>query len=259
MIIYFSGTGNTRHCAGILSKLLSENLHELSAEELRDPSAAFVDIPEDETRVIWAFPTYSWGVPPVVAAFMEKASFSRRTIEATHFMLTSCGDDMAYTDRQWKRILTRRGVCCGSTFAVEMPNTYTLMKGFDVDSKEVETRKLAACGERLRHIAEAIKNGEDSELIRGAFPLIKSSIIYPWFKRYAMSPKPFHSTEACIECGLCARSCPVENIQMIDGRPQWGDFCALCLRCYHVCPRHAVAYGKATDGKGQYICPDKGF
>lgn len=257
MIIYFSGTGNTRHCARRLSELLGENIHELSVEELRDPASAIMDLQEGESRVIWAFPTYSWGVPPVVAAFMEKASFTAPVFSAAHYMLTSCGDDMAYTDRQWRRILRHRGISAREAFAVEMPNTYTLMKGFDVDSPVIETRKLEACEQRLLHIAEAIKEGKPSELIRGAFPFVKSAIIYPWFKRYAMSPEPFRSTEGCIECGLCARSCPMGNITMENGRPQWGELCALCLRCYHICPRHAVAYGKATEGKGQYMCPLK--
>lgn len=257
MIIYFSGTGNTRYCAKRLASLLDENVHELSVEELRNPASARIDLPEGESRLIWAFPTYSWGIPPVVASFMEAATFSMAVSSAAHYMLTSCGDDMAYADRQWRSILKHRGIAGREAFAIEMPNTYTLMKGFDVDSSDVEFRKLSECEYRLKHIAEAIKEGKPSELIRGAFPFVKSAVIYPWFKRFAMSPKPFHATEGCVECGLCARSCPMGNIKMTDGRPQWGEKCALCLRCYHICPRHAVAYGKATEGKGQYICPLK--
>ena len=37
--------------------------------------------------------------------------------------------------------------------------------------------------------------------------------------------------------------------------PHWGNRCAMCLRCYHSCPRNAVAYGKATAGKGRYMAP----
>lgn len=256
MIVFFTGTGNTRHCSQLLAEELGESLHELCTDELRKPANASLDIPKEEQRIIWAFPTYSWGIPPVVARYIAEVKLSIRAANATHYMLTTCGDDMAYTDRQWRRILGKRGVRAAEAFAVEMPNTYTLMKGFDVDSPEVERRKLEACGERIRHIADAIRNGKPSELIRGTFPAVKSSVIYPWFKRFAMSPKPFHANEGCISCGLCARSCPMENISMNDGLPAWGDNCALCLRCYHICPRHAVAYGNATDGKGQYMCPD---
>lgn len=251
MIIYFSGTGNTRHCAIELARLLGESVHELSADELKDPSSARIDTADE--RVIWAFPTYSWGMPPVVADVIVKAQFSDKVRAARHYMLTTCGDDMGYTDRQWRRILKKRGFNTAGAYAVIMPNTYTLMKGFDVDSPELAREKVAASAERIKLIAEAIRNGGDDMPIRGSFPWIKSAIIYPWFKRFAMSPKPFHTNAACTACGLCSRVCPMENISPDpDGTPVWGKDCALCLRCYHSCPRRAICYGKATDGKGQW-------
>lgn len=256
MIIYFSGTGNSRHCAQRLAALTADSdVRELSPDMLRHPASRILDIAEGDKRVVWVFPTYSWGVPPVVANFINKTGLGRNAMQAQHFMLTTCGDDMAYTDRQWRHLLERRGISCATAFAIEMPNTYTLMKGFDVDAPEVSARKLAASEARLADIAHRIINGGESSLIRGAFAWFKSWVIYPWFKRYAMSSEPFHATGGCTGCGLCVRSCPMSNMTMTAGRPVWGSHCALCLRCYHTCPRHAVAYGKATDGKGQWMYP----
>ena len=254
MILYFTGTGNSRRCALRLGELLCDSdVRELRGEMLLNPSAA--SIATEGKRIIWVFPTYSWGVPPVIARFIKGARFGKGAQKASHYMVTTCGDDTAYTDRQWLKLLKARGLDARTAFSVIMPNTYTLMKGFDVDSPELAARKLEESEERLKEIAERIENGGEPLLTRGAFPWVKSRIIYPWFKRFSMSPKPFHATEACIGCELCARSCPMKNITMIEGKPAWGDACALCLRCYHACPRRAVAYGKATDGKGQYMCP----
>ena len=71
------------------------------------------------------------------------------------------------------------------------------------------------------------------------------------FNAFLMSPKPFHATEACIGCKKCEKVCPVGNITVTD-RPVWGGNCTQCLACYHVCPVHAVEYGKMTGKKGQY-------
>ena len=60
---------------------------------------------------------------------------------------------------------------------------------------------------------------------------------------FLMPPKPFHATEACIGCKKCEKVCPVGNITVTD-RPVWGGNCTQCLACYHVCPVHAVEYGK---------------
>lgn len=262
MILYFSGTGNTRHVAHKLAELLGDTARALTSDELRHPAAASLDT--SDSRIVWAFPVYSWGIPPVVEEYIRNVRAASAVAEATHHMVVTCGDDTGYTDRQWRRLMKLRGWKAGMAFSVQMPNTYVLMKGFDVDSPEVEAAKLAAAPDRLRRIASTITGGsdaipEDERLVRGGWPWVKSAIIRPWFKRYAMSPRPFGTNGGCTSCGLCARSCPMANITMQsdargEKRPSWGPACALCLRCYHICPRRAVTYGRATDGKGQYLC-----
>ena len=316
MIICFSGTGNTRLCADLLSKALGDQVHHLRARDLRDPASFKTsdlprdtkDMPEsardkvsDNKRVIWMFPVYSWGMPPVFERFMNEAqlNFSRDTL---HYMVCTCGDDIGLTAKLWRKTMGKRGWQTAAAFSVQMPNTYVFMKGFDVDKPEVAQAKLNAAPTRVRHIAAAIDNhsravaealdnlGHTNEtvdagmipvmpddVVTGGFAWIKSHIIRPWFMRFAMSPKPFHATDACTGCGLCARSCPMANITMKPsasdskrtekpsavgkstsdltsrGRvhPTWGPNCALCTACYHVCPHHAVAYGTTTRSKGQ--------
>lgn len=255
MIVFFSGTGNTRRCALLLAELLGDSVHELSPDELRCPQDTLFDTPEE--RVIWAFPTYSWGMPPVVENYLKRVRFGAGVLAARHYMLTTCGDDMGHTDRQWRGVMKHRNLNAAGAYAVIMPNTYVLMKGFNVDSAEVMRDKLARSLSRIEDVARAITSDGGDMLLPGSWPAVKSKIIYRWFRRFAMSPKPFHANAGCTGCGLCAMQCPMANIEMTDGKPQWGDSCAMCLRCYHACPRRAVAYGKQTDGKGQYLCPRK--
>ena len=45
---------------------------------------------------------------------------------------------------------------------------------------------------------------------------------------------------ACIQCGACAESCPVQCIQMVDDMPQTGqDGCIWCMACIQACPTGA--------------------
>ncbi len=258
MILYFSGTGNSRYAAEYIAKRLGEtDVRELDPSTLRDPSSAVISGGEGDQRVIWVFPTYSWGIPPVVAEVMKHATFNSVCRAATHFMLTTCGDDMAYTDRQWRKIMHARKVSTGGAYAVQMPNTYVCMKGFDIDPVELAAKKIEEAAPRLDAIAASIENNGPDLPVRLPWSWAKSKIVYPWFVRFAMSPRPFKSNEGCTGCGACSRLCPMDNISMHEGKPKWGDKCALCLRCYHSCPRHAIAYGKASDGKGQYLFPRK--
>lgn len=252
MIIFFSGTGNSHFVAERLAELLDDNaILELKGEMLFDPLNCKV-IAEGK-RIIWVFPTYSWGVPPVIVRFIKEATIAGAET-LSHFMVTTCGDDIGETALQWRKLIKQRKWMSATAYSVIMPNTYVLMKGFDVDSTEISHQKLDNAPVSIKEIAEDIKLGGTHDiLIKGSWPKLKSKIIYPYFKRFCMSPKPFKSNGRCIGCGKCASACPMENITMENGQPLWHGRCALCLRCYHICPGDAVEYGNATKDKGQYF------
>ena len=250
MIFCFSGMGNTRYVAGLLAEILDEKLHEFTSDELLHPDKIKLSVKSLGSHVIWAFPTYGWLVPPVMEKVIQNIPIDAQNVP--HYMLTTCGDDMGMMDQQWATLMRNRVWVPRGAYAVRMPNTYVFMPGFDVDKPEVIKEKLDAVPTRVKEIAEAIRNDVKKLLIPGALPHLKSDVLGALFRKFYMSPKPFHCTEACVGCGICARSCPMANIVMLGGHPQWSVNCAFCLRCYHVCPHHAVAYGRQTAKKGQY-------
>lgn len=246
MILVFSGTGNSLHVANLLAEHLHDSVVRLPLDG-NSLSLAHTD------RVIWVFPVYSWGVPPVVIRWIKQIQFESSEGLVHHAVLT-CGDDVGHADKMWRNLMKEKSQTAGCVFSVIMPNTYVLMRGFDVDSPRLEAEKVKASSARVADIARIISDGPQTavtDVVRGKFPWIKTRVIYPWFCRFDMSPRPFHSTDACTACGLCASQCPMNNISMTSGRPRWAENCALCLGCYHVCPHHAVAYGKITARKGQ--------
>lgn len=232
MIHCFSGMGNS---AAVANRL-----------ELK--------LPPNYPAEIWVFPVYSWGIPPVVVRHIEQLDLSGMVCH----MVCTCGDDTGNIDLQWRQLVESRGGQAGSIFSVQMPNTYVCLPFMNVDSPALTERKLRAAAERVDHIAEVIKSGEIvTDIRRGAFPGFKSGVIYPGFFRHGMKARKFHHTSSCQACGRCIQLCPNKNISTgPDGLPQWGDNCAFCLRCYHVCTAHAVAYGSQTLKKGQYLHPD---
>lgn len=255
MIYCFSGTGNTLRAAALLAEKLNTSLHRFSADELRSPETT--RLVSEDNIIIWAFPTYSWGIPPVVRNIMRQAALDFKE-DSVHLALTTCGDDVGNLERMFSKEIVNRGFTPGAVFSVQMPNTYVMMKGFDVDSREVETQKLENCASVVDSIAATIieghYEGSFSKVTRGGFPRFKTGVIYPWFVRYKMSARFFNVDKStCIGCGRCAEVCPMTNITYdANTNPVWGDNCAFCTACYHVCPTHSIGWKKTTVDKGQY-------
>lgn len=249
MIALFSATGNSRLVAEALSPRLGN-------EKIIPILTLDQSMIEGQNRIVWVFPVHAWGVPGIVEEVINRLRFDADTEQ---YLVVTCGDDIGRTDRIWRRIIAARGGRTAGAFSVQMPNTYVLLPGMDTDSDNVAANKLIDAVPRIEFIAKAIRHhAKITDITPGAIAGFKSSVIRPFFRRFLMSPEPFHfDKDRCRGCGGCAKACPLGNITMDAGnRPEWGERCATCLACYHVCRSHAVEYGSRTRRKGQYQAPD---
>lgn len=251
MILYFSGTGNSKAVAKSLGDKLSED-----ARMILDVSPLELSYQGNMLGIV--FPVYSWGVPPLILDYIRILN-SRFLVDARKhplFMICVCGDETALAPEMLKRVLKEKGLPFRGGWSVLMPNNYVLLPGFDVDSAEVEQKKLSDSSQRIGDIASKIKAGDwEEDYVRGDMQWIKSKLIYPLFKHWGIFPDRWHHTEVCVSCGKCVKACPMHNIKLENGYPQWGKNCVSCLACYHSCPRHAVEYANITKKKGQYFHP----
>ncbi len=247
MIYYFSGTGNSLFVARNLSQSLQIPLFDMSNEQS-------CQLYPTDGVVGFVFPTYAWGMPRMVEAFVE----SLRVEEKVRFvfLVLTCGDDMGYADKVFQKLLRKIGLPLQAAFSVQMRETYICLPGFDVDSDENERKKQYQAEQQLKHIAHCIKNAlpfDEQGLRRGAFPWFKTYIVRPLFNALLINDRHFHVEKgACVHCQKCVQLCPLHNITLFSNQqPQWNGHCTHCLRCYHACPKHAIHYGFFTRHKGQ--------
>lgn len=234
MIYYFSGTGNSQYVAEQLAKALDDQATSLVGVE---------DIPDDKTIIV-VCPIYAWLVPSIVMEFL------RRLKLATYqdlYLIVTCGDNVGKAIERVKREVPLAGV-----YSLIMPNNYVI--GFDIDSIPEQTAKIMKAEGEIIKIANEISQGLRRERYeKGRFAWYFGSTAGRLFQRFARSTKHFYAQENCIGCGRCARDCPVEAIELSNGRPLWRKpECQMCLGCLHACPVEAIQYGKATRKKGRY-------
>ncbi|MGM9803232.1 MAG: EFR1 family ferrodoxin [Muribaculaceae bacterium] len=252
MIFYFSGTGNTAYVAQQLANQLGERLVHVG-KAMAQGELQFTLQPGES--VGWVFPTYSWGPAPIVANMAQSITLHGYSQDTYCYVVATCGDEVGETVSIMRRALMRSGICLQAAFSVQMPNNYILLPGFDVDSTEVEHGKRQAAPQRIAQVAQSIEQHLNvCDVVVGPWPRLKSRIIYPLFKRFYMSDKPFRADpQLCTHCKLCANVCPVGNITITpQGEPQWHNHCAMCLSCIHRCPARAINYGSITRNKGRY-------
>lgn len=247
MLYFFSGTGNSKQVAQKLAAILNTQ-----AIDICHTAAALEALKNENEAVGWVFPVYAWGIPKVVDEFIKKLP----TINAqtyTYAVMT-CGDDVGYTDRILERALQAKGWQLHAAFSVQMRNTYVCLPGFDIDSVEVESKKTTAAHKQIEQIADFIKNkSATTKLTRGSMAWLKTYVLRPAFNALLTTDRHFWvNTNLCTGCGLCAKQCPLGNMELDHTQhPRWKGHCTGCLRCYHICPKHAIEYGKFTRKKGQ--------
>ncbi len=248
MIFYFSGCGNSRHIAEMLSEGLGDPLTFIP-EAVREGRYEYT-LSEGET-LGFVFPVYSWAPPLLVLDFLKKLQLSAKP--GYLFFACTCGDQCGHTEKIFRKALQERGWELDACLSAQMPETYIGMPGFKLDTEENAQRKIAEADALIRRLLPRLQNKERfSEMIVGGAAWLKSYVVNPGFNRYATDDRKYRSTEACIHCGRCVEVCPLKNITLEDGKPQWHGHCTMCMACYHHCPVNAIQYAKATEGKGQY-------
>lgn len=70
-----------------------------------------------------------------------------------------------------------------------------------------------------------------------------------------LTDKSIGVDETCTGCGTCARICPVQNIDVVDGKPEWLHHCEMCFACDEWCPKGAVHHWGRPNG-AKYRHPD---
>ncbi|MEY8364418.1 EFR1 family ferrodoxin [Anaerovoracaceae bacterium 41-7] len=248
MIIYFTGTGNSRHLAQQLAKILDDDCISAVSYIKENKVGDF----HSEKAYIFVCPVYAWQMPHIFEEFLNKSTFSGST---DCYFVMNCGDEIGNAEKGVKAFCARKGFQYRGVIGIKMPENYIAI--FRAPDEETEKRIITAADKKIARAAETIRHRE-------AFPpckittidKLKSGIVNKTFYKMVISDKKFHATERCTGCGNCTKSCMLNNISIKAGKPLWGGHCTHCMACICGCSEEAIEYGKHTEGLRRYFLKD---
>ena len=248
MILYFSGTGNSKYVAQRMAEALNQSLLSMN-DRIRSHDTSPV---ETDERLVIVTPTYAWRIPRLVRDWLLETEFPGA---AQVWFIMTCGSEIGHASRYNRSLCQTKGLTDMGTAQIIMPENYIAL--FRAPGPEEARAIVAAAVPGLEEGAERIRRGESLPPVRrGAIDKLKSGPVNAFFYRFVIKSGPFRSTSACVGCGKCAAVCVENNIRLRDGRPVWGDRCTHCMACICGCPAGAIEYGRASRGKPRYQCPE---
>ncbi|MCD8028098.1 MAG: EFR1 family ferrodoxin [Erysipelotrichaceae bacterium] len=253
MILYFSGTGNSKYCAQKIATKMSSDL--CSINEMMKNQMTVIEIKESQL-LGFVCPTYNFDMSYAVAEFLDNLVIKNISDQCYVFPVFTCGKSCGSAEETMTKILAKKEIKLNAAFKIEMPDNYIPM--FSLVSKDEQTKMLNNAEICLNKVIESIKSQEHATITTKQMPapmkfLIKKTAIPSQRK----ATKNFWINDNCIGCGLCETICPKNLIKLQNGKPIWiKDDCACCLGCIHRCPTQAIQYGKKTEKTGRYTNPN---
>ena len=247
MIIYFSGTGNSRRIAQVMASVTGDTVTDAATYFKKKEYPTL----ESAKPYIFVFPTYAWKMPRILEAWILNSKFTAG--QSAYFVMT-CGDGIGAAEIGIKRLCKKKGLKFMGVHKIVMPENYICM--FKAPEPQ-EAKRIVQSGEALAGTLVRDYIIPEDPFPKASGSPVLSCIVNPLFYKTSMSDKPFTTGESCIGCGICANACPVGNIAIEGGKPKWKGGCIQCQACINICPRTAIEYGEKTKGKTRYFLAEK--
>jgi Pyruvate/2-oxoacid:ferredoxin oxidoreductase delta subunit/flavodoxin len=233
--IYFSGTGNTKHCVEEFVRCFDAKNQAFSIE-----TPEIDKLLANEDIVVFGHPTHFSNAPKMVRDFIlsHKELFRGKKIFIIATMGLFSGDGAGCSARIFRK--------CGAKIIgglhLKMPDcigdSKLLKKSLEENQSLVRQadRKIHLAAERLK-LGKPLKEGLNIFYhIAGLF----GQRLWFYGQTLSYKDKPSIDTDKCTVCGLCMKNCPMKNLEKREGKIIHQKRCTMCYRCVSNCPAQAL-------------------
>lgn len=233
--VYFSGTGNTRHC---VEKFMRE--YDPAGETISIEAENAVQEICKHAEIVMGYPVQFSSIPKILQDFIAGNSYiwkgKKVFIIATMGLFSGDGAGIL------ARSLTKHGAIITGGLHLKMPDS--------IGDEKALKRTLAQNQELVRRAeqkiessAQKLRDGNPSQDGIGFLNHLAGLFgqrLYFHNKTKVYSDKLKIDKSRCIRCGKCVSLCPMKNISLRDGNVVAGGKCTMCYRCISFCPTQAI-------------------
>ena len=242
IIYYFSGTGNCLAVAKTIAAQIS------NCEIISMSSYDHYNLEHEYESIGFIYPVYFQGLPLKVENFVSKLNLPDNE-KTFYYAIVTYGAMPGITIAQLARLLKNKNVILDYGAKLKMFSNYIV--AYDMGKNVAE--KTLRSEKDLIPIIQDIQNKKTSK-IKKVNPVL-DFYYHLWAKKIPELDKNFVVSQTCISCGVCKKICPVQNIQLHDGKPEFNHHCEQCMACIQFCPEKAINFKNWTQKRRRYNHP----
>jgi ferredoxin/flavodoxin len=239
LILYFSGTGNTK----FMARQVEAALQEFACDtEIHSIDEDFTIVSDSYDLLVLGAPKY-YEYPVYHFIQYIKNHLPNSTKPVPTMMFCTQAGPLPTDFCTIRRMLERKNHLLTVEKSIPIANNLTVFSSFKGTDEAIRRANLtAAQADSKLLVSDLVTGSPKEETIGKALAIADRAVAVlctKWFPRFGMK---FGPSDACTGCGLCARKCPKKNITMQNGKPAFGKNCIFCTRCMNICPSHAILY-----------------
>jgi ferredoxin len=236
-VYYFSGTKNTQTIAEMISLTLEAHGYKVHKQSIEDCNSVDSNSVDSSDLLVIGGPIYAGNMPEKLIQWVQK-NIPESAGKSALVFSSSAGLRNPHGVVSIGKKLSEKGYDVIGLLPYEMPRNF-YFGSYEPTKRETAVNQVRALTVKINEDLSKCLSGKPIHLVDTVVKIDLMAKTMALMSKFM--GKNFKVTDACIQCGLCVRSCPTSNITMTE-KPQFHFSCMMCTRCIHNCPVHAITY-----------------
>lgn len=242
LILYYSGTGNTRFACDVARLALERAGHEV--EMVTYAKSDSLNIASFDAYC-FAAPVYEWAPAVNVERFVRGM---RRLDGKCAFILTSSAGAKGQATNLFAQMLADKGIKVLGDHNLICPDSWGGSRrwSYKLDAESPTPESVRELLDFVGRITDAIGAFLEGKAVAAPEYRVRPTGLYIASRLSRLAPsarvkmgRKRVDTELCNQCGVCEKNCPSGAIRLAP-EPVFDKECIACWRCINTCPKDCI-------------------